>query len=70
MSIEMLKQEAASLDDKSQKELLTFLVTLREARWAKPLREAAKVLDDPQTEWLTLEEAKARLATVPEPTSE
>ena len=66
MSIEMLKREAAALDEKSQGELLVFLATLREERWVGRLREAAKVLDDPSAKWLTREEVTARLATVPD----
>lgn len=42
-------------------ELLSFLVELREREWAKWAREASKSLDDPNTEWLTLEEFKGRL---------
>jgi hypothetical protein len=70
MTIEALKREAAVLDEKSQKELLTFLVSLREARWAKQIREAGKNLDDPSTRWMTLDEVKAHLENIPEPPDE
>ena len=70
MSIEMLKREAAALDEKSQGELLVFLAELREERWAGRLREAGKKLDDPNTEWLTADEFWARLDKIPPPSGD
>jgi len=70
MSLEMLKQEVASLDEKSQGELLVFLASLRKERWASRLKEAGKVLDDPEAKWLTLEEARAHLEKIPEPSDD
>jgi hypothetical protein len=67
MSLEMLKREAAALDEKSQSELLVFLAELREERWAGRLREAGKVLDDPNAKWFTLDEVRAHLKNTPEP---
>jgi hypothetical protein len=68
MSLDALKREAAALDDAGRKELFAFLVSLREQQWGASLREAGKVLDDPdQSRWLTPEEFKARLDQIPEP---
>lgn len=68
MSLEALKQQAAALDDQSRKELVAFLVSLREKQWQAYARAAAKKLDDPDTSrWLTLDEFQARLAEMPEP---
>ncbi|MEI9898334.1 MAG: hypothetical protein WDN28_31870 [Chthoniobacter sp.] len=67
MSLESLKQEAAALDDQSRKELVAFLVSLREKQWQAYARTAAKKLDDPNPDrWLTEEEFQVRLAKVPE----
>lgn len=70
MSLDALKQEAASLDEKSQVELLVFLATLREERWANRLQEASKKLDDPKTEWLSGDEFWARVDKVPPPSDD
>lgn len=71
MSLDVLKREAAALDSKSQRELFSYLASLREERWIEHLREAGKVLDDPNPDrWLTAEEFKARLDRIPEPEGE
>jgi len=71
MSLEVLKREAAALDEKSRKELVAFLISLREERWAAEAREMAKKLDDPDpSRWLTLEQLKERLEKIPEPAGE
>jgi hypothetical protein len=68
MSLETLKQSAAALDEGSRKELLSFLLAMREEEWAASAREAARKLDDPNPDrWLTLEELRARLDQIPEP---
>lgn len=68
MGLEVLKQQAAALDDQSRKELVAFLVSLREKQWQAYARTAAKKLDDPNPDrWLTMEEFQARLAEMPEP---
>jgi len=68
MSLETLKQQAAALDDQSRKELVAFLVSLREKQWQAYARAAARKLDDPDaSRWLTLEEFQTRLAERPEP---
>ena len=57
VSLEKLKREAAALDAPSRKELMAFLISMREEEWATQLREASKRLDDPdQNRWLSLEE--------------
>ena len=71
MSLEALKREAAALDERSRKELFSYLVSLREEQWASRARELAKNLDDPDpSRWLTLEEFKIRLNEIPEPPPE
>lgn len=68
MSLDVLKQNAAALDDRSRKELLRFLLAMREEEWAAEAREAARKLDDPNPDrWLTLEEFSARLDRIPPP---
>ena len=68
MSLETLKQQAAALDDQSRRELVAFLVSLREKQWQAYARTAGRKLDDPDaSRWLTLEEFQTRLAEMPEP---
>lgn len=68
MSLELLKQEAAALDDTSRKELFSFLVSLREQQWAGQARKMARALDDPNpNRWITLDELQSRLDQIPEP---
>ena len=68
MSLELLKQEAAALDDTSRKELFSFLISLREQQWAGQARKLASALDDPNpNRWLTLDELQSQLAQIPEP---
>jgi hypothetical protein len=68
MNLDALKQEAAALDESSRKELLSFLLAMREEQWARHAREAARKLDDPNLDrWLTIEEFKSRLDRIPEP---
>ncbi len=68
MSLEILKQEAAALDDTSRKELFSFLVSLREQQWAGQARKLSCALDDPDpNRWLTLDEFQSRLDKIPEP---
>ena len=71
MSLETLKREAAALDESGRKELLAYLISLREQKWAAHAREISKRLDDPNPgHWLTLEEFKERLDKIPEPAEE
>jgi hypothetical protein len=68
MSLDALKQQAAALDSASQGELLVYLASLREERWAAEARRLSKNLDDPNPDrWLTPEEFRARLEQIPEP---
>jgi hypothetical protein len=67
MSLDALKQEIAALDGTARRELMSYLMALRQEKLAAFVNEAAKRLDDPNTEWLTLEEMKARLDQIPEP---
>lgn len=68
MSLEILKQEAAALDDTSRKELFSFLVSLREQQWAGQARKLGRALDDSDpNRWLTLDEFQSRLDQLPEP---
>jgi hypothetical protein len=67
MSLENLKREAAALDDQSRKELVAFLVALREQQWHAHARSVAHKLDDPDaSRWLTLEEFQTRLDRIAE----
>lgn len=66
--MEVLKREAAALDDDSRKELFSFLVALREQQWSAHARALARRLDDPDpSRWLTVEEFKTQLDQIPEP---
>lgn len=68
MSLETLKETAAALDAQSRKELVAFLIGLREAERADHIRKMSAILDDPDpSRWLTIEELKARLELIPEP---
>ena len=59
------------LNEGAKKELLHFLVSLREKQWAEHANAASKPLDDPdQPRWLTATEFKTRLDRIPEPPGE
>jgi len=68
MSLETLKKEAASLDEPSRKELVTFLVFLRHQQSADRGRRLTEIRDaqDPGR-WLTPEEFGERLDGIAEP---
>ena len=71
MSLETLKQEAAGLSGLERKELIGFLLSLnRDPRereeFAREMTEKMNCKDPGR--WLTLEELKARLDKIPEPT--
>lgn len=71
MSLEALKREAAALDEAARRELCAFLISLREKQWEAHLRRLAPRLDDPAPDrWLTLDELRARLDKIPEPSGE
>ena len=68
MSLETLKKEAASRDEPSRKELVTFLVFPRHQQSADRARRLTEIRDaqDPGR-WLTPEEFRERLERLPEP---
>lgn len=68
MSLEALKKEAASLDERSRRELVTFLVSLRGSQRAERTRRLTAIRDDEDpSRWLTPEEFKDRLDRIAEP---
>ena len=68
MSLETLKAEAASLDERSRKELVSFLISLRGEQRAERTRRLTGIMDDKDaSRWLTAEEFKERLDRIPEP---
>jgi hypothetical protein len=68
MSIEALKTEAASLDEQSRKELVSFLISLGARQRAERARRLAEIRDDPNAgRWLTPEQFQERLERMPEP---
>jgi hypothetical protein len=71
MSLETLKLEAAALDEPGRRELMAFLVSLRERQWASHLRSASASLSDKDPgRWLTLEELKERVESIAKPEDE
>ena len=71
MSLEALKKEAASLDEQSRKELVTFLVSIRGRQPADRARRLTEIRDDPDpSRWLTPQEFTERLSRIAEPTDE
>jgi hypothetical protein len=71
MSLEALKREAAALDEASRRELISFLISLREKQWTAQANAMARRLDDPDpSRWLTLEEFEGRLDRIAEPPAE
>ena len=71
MSLEALKKEAASLDEQSRKELVTFLVSIRGRQPADRARRLTEIRDDRNpSRWLTPEEFKDRLDRIAEPTDD
>ena len=68
MSLETLKKEAASLDEQSRKELVTFLVSLRNQQPEDRARRLTEIRDgrDPNR-WLTPEEFRERLDRIEVP---
>ncbi|MGO8766574.1 MAG: hypothetical protein ACLQSR_15725 [Limisphaerales bacterium] len=61
MSVEALKQELAALDEKEQRHLTAFLVSLQDGRDAGYRRKLAEKIDKPSSEFATLEELDRRL---------
>ena len=61
MSIEVLKQELSALDVNSQRQLTAFLVSLQDAHDDDYRRKLAGKIDQPASEFATLEELDRRL---------
>jgi hypothetical protein len=61
MSVEALKQELAALDPKQQRQLTAFLVSIQDERDDAYRRKLAKKIDQPASEFATLEELDRRL---------
>jgi hypothetical protein len=71
MSLDALKNEAANLDEESRRELVRFLISLREGErrdWARRVTEVRDSEDEAR--WLTGEEFRERLERIPEPTDD
>ena len=68
MSLDVLKKEAALLDEQSRKDLMGFLVSLRGQDRTERARRLAEIRDDQDpSRWLTPEEFQERLGAIPEP---
>lgn len=66
MSLEDLMQQAAGLDDESQRKLIGYLVSLRMERSSDHRVEMARRIDDSNPHnWLTLDELDAKLNALP-----
>ena len=61
MSIEVLKKELSALDVSSQRQLTAFLVSLQDSRDDAYHRKLAEKIDQPASEFATLEELDRRL---------
>ena len=61
MSIEVLKQELSALDANAQRQLTAFLVSLQDSRDAAYRKKLAGKIDQPVSEFATLEELDRRL---------
>jgi hypothetical protein len=67
MTLEDVQKAAAELPAPDRKRLIGFLLEFnrtpeqRAERGARALRDAGKILDDPNREWVELEDAKQRV---------
>ena len=62
MSVEQLKREVASLDDRERAELISYTLQLRHAHDGDYRREVTERLNDSdKSHWLTPEEFERRL---------
>ncbi|MEA3213529.1 MAG: hypothetical protein QOE70_6586 [Chthoniobacter sp.] len=69
MSLETLRKKVAALPPEQRRHLMGFLISSNMTDEER--RELARKLDDKDpSRWLTLEEAMARLANIPEPPDE
>ena len=61
MSIEVLKQELSALNANEQRQLTAFLVSLQDTRDAAYRQKLAEKIDQPASEFATLEDLDRRL---------
>ena len=61
MSIDVLKQELSTLDAKSRRQVMAFLVSLQDAQDETHRRKIVKKIGRPASEFATLEELDRRL---------
>lgn len=61
MSIEVLKQELAALDAEQQKQMTAYLVSLQDSRDVAYRGKLAAKIDQPASNFATLEELDRRL---------
>ncbi len=67
MSLEMIEQEIAALDDAKLRRLIAYAVVLQDRRSGKLAQELAAKLDDPNPDrWVPLEELDRRLGLGPD----
>jgi hypothetical protein len=61
VSIEVLKQELSALDANAQRQLTAFLVALQDTRDVAYRKKLADKIDQPASEFATLEDLDRRL---------
>ena len=61
MSIDVLKQELSTLDAKSRRQVMAFLVSLQDAQDETHRRKIVEKIRRPASEFATLEELDRRL---------
>jgi hypothetical protein len=61
VSIEVLKQELSALDANGQRQMTAFLVSLQDARDAAYRQKLGEKVDQPASEFASLEELDRRL---------
>jgi hypothetical protein len=61
VSIEVLKQELSALDANEQRQLTAFLVSLQDSRDEAYRKKLAEKIDQPVSEFATLEDLDRRL---------
>ena len=61
MSIEVLKRELSALNTDEQRQLTAFLVSLQDSRDDDYRKKLAEKIDNPASEFATLEELDRRL---------
>jgi len=61
VSIEAIKQELSALDPKARRQLMAFLVSLQDSQSDAHRRKLAEKIDQPASEFATIEELDRRL---------